>query len=118
MPHQLPAHRLDPRMLRVWYVSDLVGIAVVAALRGCSAARYGHTARELVLVSGGLTRLTAIVPRSHLQRMELARSPFQRRARVATLSVRTASTNADGLRLRDLPDAAADELLAWFRPRG
>ena len=28
---QLPAHRLDPRMLRVWYVSD-VGIAVVAVL--------------------------------------------------------------------------------------
>ena len=29
---QLPAHRLDPRMLRVWYVSDVVGIAVVAVL--------------------------------------------------------------------------------------
>ena len=29
---QLPAHRLDPRMLRVWYVSDAVGIAVVAVL--------------------------------------------------------------------------------------
>lgn len=29
---QLPAHRLDPRMLRVWYVSDAVGVAVVAVL--------------------------------------------------------------------------------------
>ena len=29
---QLPAHRLDPRMLRVWYVSDAVGVASVAAL--------------------------------------------------------------------------------------
>ena len=28
----LPQHRLDPRMLRVWYVSDVIGIAVVAAL--------------------------------------------------------------------------------------
>lgn len=28
----LPSHRLDPRMLRVWYVSDVIGIAVVAAL--------------------------------------------------------------------------------------
>lgn len=28
----LPSRRLDPRMLRVWYVSGLVGIAVVAAL--------------------------------------------------------------------------------------
>lgn len=93
-------------------------VLVVDALRGWSAARYGHTLRELVLVSGGLTRLTAIAPRSHLQRMELSRSPFQQRAKVATLSVRTASINADGLRLRDVPDAAAEELLAWFRPRG
>lgn len=29
---ELPAHRLDPRMLRVWYVSDAIGIAVVAVL--------------------------------------------------------------------------------------
>ena len=29
---QLPSHRLDPRMLRVWYVSDIVGMVVVAAL--------------------------------------------------------------------------------------
>ena len=32
MPSPLPSHRLDPRMLRVWYVSDLVGIVVVAVL--------------------------------------------------------------------------------------
>lgn len=29
---ELPAHRLDPRMLRVWYLSDVVAMAVVAAL--------------------------------------------------------------------------------------
>ena len=28
----LPSHRLDPRMLRVWYVSDVIGIVVVAVL--------------------------------------------------------------------------------------
>ena len=28
----LPSHRLDPRMLRVWCISDIIGIAVVAAL--------------------------------------------------------------------------------------
>ena len=28
----LPSHRLDPRMLRVWYISSLVGIVAVAAL--------------------------------------------------------------------------------------
>ena len=29
---ELPAHRLDPRMLRVWYLSDVVAMAVVAVL--------------------------------------------------------------------------------------
>ena len=28
----LPAHRLDPRMLRVWYISDVIGIIAVAVL--------------------------------------------------------------------------------------
>ncbi|HJA29152.1 MAG TPA: PH domain-containing protein [Candidatus Olsenella pullicola] len=28
----LPSHRLDPRMLRVWYVSDVIGIVAVAFL--------------------------------------------------------------------------------------
>ena len=32
MPSPLPTHRLDPRMLRVWCVSDAIGIVVVAAL--------------------------------------------------------------------------------------
>ena len=91
---------------------------IVDALRAWSAARYGHTARELVLVTGGLTRLTVIAPRARLQRMEARANPFQRRAGVATLSVRTASSSTEGLELRDLPAAAADELLSWYRPRG
>lgn len=94
----------------------LVGL-VVDALRAWGAARYGHTARELVLVTGGLTRLTVIAPRVRLQRMEVRANPFQRRAGVATLSARTAAGDADGLELRDLPADAASALLAWFRPR-
>ena len=45
-------------------------------------------------------------------------NPFQRRAAVASLSVRTAAGTSDGLELRDLPADAAGELLAWFRPLG
>ena len=112
-----------------WIVGPLVAAAAVLslallvarvldALRGWGAARYGHTARELVLVSGGLTRLTVIALRGRLQRVELRANPFQRRAGVATVSVRTAAERADGLGLRDVPAAAADELLAWVRPRG
>lgn len=96
----------------------LLAALVVDALRAWGAARYGHTARELVLVSGGLTRRTVIAPRSRLQRLTVSASPFQRRARVASLSARTAASSSDGLDLRDLPADAAEELLAWFRPRG
>lgn len=93
----------------------LVGL-VADALRAWGAARYGHTARELVLVTGGLTRLTVVVPRARLQHLEICANPFQRRAGVATLSARTAASGADGLDLRDLPAADAAELLAWYRP--
>ena len=98
-------------------VALLVGL-VADALRAWGAARYGRANHELVLVTGGLTRLTVIAPRARLQRMELRASPFQRRSGVATLSVRTAAGDADGLTLRDLPADAADEILAWYRPRG
>ena len=111
-----------------WLLRPLLVVAVVLsvvllvgfvadALRAWGAARYGHTARELVLVTGGLTRLTVIVPRARLQRMSVSASPFQRRAGVATLSVRTAASDAAGLELRDVPAADAEALLAWFRPR-
>ena len=110
---------LEPLLIAAAVLSVvlLVGL-VVDALRAWGAARYGHTARELVLVTGGLTRLTVIAPRTRLQRMEVRANPFQRRAGVATLSVRTAAGDADGLELRDLPEKAAAELLAWYLPRG
>ena len=109
---------LEPLLVAAAVLSAvlLVGL-VVDALRAWGAARYGHTARELVLVTGGLTRLTVIAPRVRLQRMEVRANPFQRRAGVVTLSARTAAGDADGLELRDLPADAASALLAWFRPR-
>lgn len=110
---------LNPLLVAATVLSAvlLVGL-IVDALRAWGAARYGHTARELVLVTGGLTRLTVIAPRVRLQRMETRANPFQRRAGVTTLSVRTASSDTDGLELRDLPASAAGELLSWYRPRG
>ena len=110
---------LEPLLVAAAVLSVVLLVGFVAdALRAWSAARYGHTARELVLVTGGLTRLTVIAPRARLQRMEVRANPFQRRAGVATLSVRTAAGDSDGLDLRDLPANAADELLTWYRPRG
>ena len=110
---------LTPVLVAAAVLSAVLLVGLVAdALLAWGAARYGHTDRELALVTGGLTRLTVIAPRARLQRMEVRANPFQRRAGVATLSVRTAASDADGLELRDLPAVAADELLAWYRPRG
>ena len=94
----------------------LLVVLIFDALCVWGAARYGHTARELVLVSGGLTRRTAIASRARLQRMRVSQSPFQRRAGVATLSVRSAAGSEEGLSLRDVPADEADVLLAWLRP--
>ena len=96
----------------------LLAVLIFDALRAWDAARYGHTARELVFVSGGFTRRTTVVPGTRLQRLSVSASPFQCRAGVATVSARTAAGSEEGLSLRDLPAADADDLLAWFRPRG
>ncbi|WP_317416648.1 PH domain-containing protein [Thermophilibacter provencensis] len=95
----------------------LVGL-VTDALLSWRFSRYGHTDRELVLVSGGLARCGVMVSRAHVQHLAVSANPFQRRAGVASLAVRTAASRADGLALRDLPVGSADALLAWFRPRG
>ena len=109
---------LEPLLVAAAALSVVFLAALVTdALLAWRGARYGHTARELVLVSGGLTRRTAIAPRARLQRMRVSQSPFQRRAGVATLSVRTAAGTEEGLSLRDVPVAEADALLAWFRPQ-
>ena len=108
---------LQPVLVAAVFLSAvLLAGLVVDALCAWGAARFGHTDRELVLITGGFTRLTAIAPRARLQRMEVRANLFQRRAGVATLSVRTAASSTDGLDLRDLPAKAADELLAWYRP--
>lgn len=110
-----------------WLMSPLVVAAAILsvvllaglvadALLAWRSARYGHAARALVLISGGLTRRSVVVPRAHLQHLSLSANPFQRRAGVASLRVRTASSCTDGLELRDLPADVADALLAWFRP--
>lgn len=110
---------LEPLLAAAVALSALfLAVLVTDALLAWRGARHGHTDRELVLVSGGLTRRTAIAPRARLQRMRVSQSPFQRRSGVATVSVRTASNGAGGLDLRDVPAADADALLAWFCPRG
>ena len=46
----LPSHHLDPRMLRVWYVSDAIGIVCVAALAAVAWAIVRHLGGDVFWV--------------------------------------------------------------------
>ena len=58
----LPSHRLDPRMLRVWYVSDVIGIVCVAALAAVAWVIVRHLGGDVfwVCLVGGVIELVCV----------------------------------------------------------
>ena len=62
MSPQLPSHRLDPRMLRVWYISDIVAMAVVAALAVVAWVVVRHLGGDVfwVYLVGGAVELVCV----------------------------------------------------------
>ena len=65
-----------------------------------------------------LARSTAIAPRRRLQSRDVIRSPFQRRARLATFRARVASGGGGAaLQIADLDSGAADALAEGLGPR-
>lgn len=62
MSPQLPSHRLDPRMLRVWYISDIVAMAVVAALAVVAWVVVRHLGGDVfwVYLMGGAVELVCV----------------------------------------------------------
>ena len=58
----LPSHRLDPRMLRVWYVSDVIGIVCVAALAAVAWVIVRHLGGDVfwVYLVGGVIELVCV----------------------------------------------------------
>jgi putative membrane protein len=66
-----------------------------------------------------LGRKTAIAPRRRLQSREVARSPFQRRVRLATFLAEVASgSGGSALRVTDLDARAAETLAGNLGPHG
>ena len=95
-----------------------LSLPVAAALLGLWQYRdagWAVASESLVLRWRTLARTTAIVPRRRVQMAEVMSSPWQRRARLATLAVRVASGSsgrAFALRHLDAHDATA--LLTWI----
>lgn len=72
---QLPSHRLDPRMLRVWYLSSLAGIAATALVSaGIAAASHimGWPVTIPALAVGGILVLIEIGDMLISPRVEMA----------------------------------------------
>lgn len=79
--------------------------------------RIGTRRSVLVLVDGGVTRRVSYTARTKLQSLSRRVTPFQARARVATVSARTACVSPEhDPRMRDVEAVYANELLAWVRP--
>ena len=74
---------------------------------------------RLVARSRSLGRVTSIAPRRRLQSRSVVRSPFQRRARLATFRVRVASSGGGTeINVVDLESISAFGLLRLLGPRG
>lgn len=95
----------------------LLALALLVPLVTWALAAYralGHAEHEDVIIarSGALLRRTAFVPITRLVSLELSASPLQRRARLATLALQIAGSNAaNDPRLHDLDDQLAQRLL-------
>ena len=97
-------------------------LAPPAALYGWLSYRDAGWAFEedrLVVRYRSLGRKTAIAPRRRLQSREVLRSPFQRRARLATFLAEVASgSGGSSLRVTDLDAKSAETLVGDLGPHG
>ena len=70
----LPSHRLDPRMLRVWYASDAIAIACVALLAVAAWAIVRHLGGDVfwVYLVAGVVELVCVGDLLVSPRVEMA----------------------------------------------
>jgi putative membrane protein len=90
--------------------SLLVAWAVVHAVLWVRRTRYGLTDDGLAYLSGIVTRQTTATFFDKIQVVSLAQSPFDRRHRMATLTVDTAGAGGQPVRIPYLEEAVAQDL--------
>jgi putative membrane protein len=107
--------------LAAWGFIAALLLVIPAALHGWLRYRdagWACTGDLLVVRSRLLARTTAIAPRRRLQSREVSRSPFQRRARLATFRAQVASGGGGAeLRVTDLGSGDAEALTEELGPR-
>lgn len=97
----------------LWVVAE--GVGAVLWYRESSFAFNRHF---MMVTNGGFSRESVLVPRKKIQFGMAKSNPFQRAARVATVSVTTAAGLGTTLRLLDAREEDAAAWLSWLRPGG
>ena len=96
------------------FVLDLVG--AVLWFRGSG---FAYNEHFMQVSNGGFARETVSFPRKKIQFGYTKTNPFQRRARTATVSARTAAgVGGTTIRLIDVCEEDARSWLDWLKPRG
>ena len=106
-------------------IIGLVVAALIAALQiwdGVLMYResfFAYDARGMMVRNGGFSTQTAVIPRQKIQFAALSDNPFQRRAGICTIGVRTAAgVGGTSTSLRDVANADAAAWYAWAEPGG
>lgn len=97
----------------------IAAIEVVGAFLWHRRSAFGFDSSGTIVVNGGYSTDTVIVPRRKMQYACLRANPLQRHAGVATVLVRTAAgVRGCDERLIDVPIAEASDWLDWAQPEG
>jgi membrane protein YdbS with pleckstrin-like domain len=102
------------REAAVFIVPIVVALAWLHAHLHVKYTRWALERDVLLFRTGWLTRRMTIVPRDRVQSLNVSESPFDRRRRMASLTVDTAggSARSAGVRIRYLPEDVARRLAA------
>lgn len=97
----------------------IAAIEVVGAFLWYRRSAFGFDSSGTIVVNGGYSTDTVIVPRRKMQYACLRTNPLQRHAGVATVLVCTAAgVRGCDERLIDVPIAEASDWLDWAQPKG
>lgn len=97
----------------------LVILDAVGAVLWFRESSFAYNARFMQISIGGFSRETMSFPRQKIQFGFTRTNPFQRRARTATLNVRTAAgVGGTTVSLVDVSEQDAHAWLGWVKPRG
>lgn len=97
----------------------IFALEVAGAVLWARGSGFSYNRRFMKVVNGGLSRESVSFPRRKIQFGFTKTNPFQRRARTATIAVRTAAgTGGTTVRLVDVYEDDARAWLEWVRPGG